>query len=676
MLKRVRHKLADFGGWLDTLGPRMAHARWQLFWPIVYAICVGQTAFVIRHLSWIPQIETNKVPSKDSFIMTAWTAGGIVLVGLLYFGVMLARRVRSGAWRVAETAADLNKRLAPLLALPFLPVLTLPLVERDSPKQTLFYCLLASAAIGAGAYGWSRASTLGVGQAISEPALPGDAPQPERPWRERLAKVLAALSVTALWAGYGAFFSRLSIINHRALNTRTTDLGYYDNIFYQSIHGKPLGCSFIKAGYHGSAHFDPLLVVLSPLYLLYPRAEMLLVLQSVWLGAGVVPMYLLAQEKLGRRLPAVALALMYALYPALQGANMYEFHSLTLLSPIMLWLLYFLETGRFVGYWLVLVPVLLCREDASLLMCFVGLYAILSRQGRLARLGWITILVSVVYFVIVKRFFMTSADIFMGGKDSYSFAYYYEDLIPNKNGIGGLAISLFTNPVFVVKTMFAEAKLVYLATLFLPLAFLPLVVRPGRVMLIYGVLFCVLASRGAVFSTHFQYSATILPIAFALTPVALAHIEEGRALGSLGLDGARLSRGLLAAAFAASLLLSWKFGGLVENASFKGGFGRVARTLTDRDKKEYEWLSAQVASIPRRASVGTTNKLGPHVSNRKDAFFYPEKMHTQYVLLDESELKGGDLEKHNKQVEKGALELLSRHEKMALYKRVDESKKK
>ena len=39
-------------------------------------------------------------------------------------------------------------------------------------------------------------------------------------------------------------------------------LGYYDNIFFQSIHGKPLGCSMIKSGYHGSAHFDPLLVLL------------------------------------------------------------------------------------------------------------------------------------------------------------------------------------------------------------------------------------------------------------------------------------------------------------------------------------------------------------------------------------------------------------------------------
>src|SRR5439155_12102520 len=122
-------------------------------------------------------------------------------------------------------------------------------------------------------------------------------------------------------------------------------LGFYDNIFYQSIHGHPLGCSFVKTGYHGSSHFDPILVLLSPLYLVWPRAELLLVLQSVWLGSGVVPVYLLARAQRASRAAAIALATMYAVYPALHGANAYEFHSLTLAVPLVLWLLFFLETG-------------------------------------------------------------------------------------------------------------------------------------------------------------------------------------------------------------------------------------------------------------------------------------------------------------------------------------------
>jgi len=64
---------------------------------------------------------------------------------------------------------------------------------------------------------------------------------------------------------------------------------------------------------------------------------------------GVVPAYLLARGRLDSRLAGVALAAMYAVYPALHGANMYEFHSLTLLSPLVLTLLYFLVRSGLLG---------------------------------------------------------------------------------------------------------------------------------------------------------------------------------------------------------------------------------------------------------------------------------------------------------------------------------------
>ncbi|KYF49568.1 hypothetical protein BE08_03480, partial [Sorangium cellulosum] len=480
-------------------------------------------------------------------------------------------------------------------------------------------------------------------------------------------------------AGYAAFFSRLAITNHHALHTRTPDLGYYDNIFYQSIHGRPLGCSWIKAGYHGSAHFDPILVLLSPLYLIYPRAEFLLVLQSAWLGAGVVPVYLLAKDKLEHRGKALLLAVVWAIYPALHGANMYEFHSLTLISPLVVWLLYFYETGRDRLYWVALAALLLCREDVSLLMCFIGLYAIFDRRAGRTRLGWVTIATSLVYFVIVKLFFMTSAGIIMSGKDAYSFAYYYAQLMPNRTGLGGLLVSLLTNPVFALKVMLEEPKILFLLQLFVPLCFLPFLARPGRWMLAYGLLFCLLASRDAVFSIHFQYSSVLFPIAFALAPIGLKRAADSAPAAYFGLDGRRLSRALLAAMLVASALVSWKFGGIIENASFRGGFSRVARELTPDQEATYAWVRKQVEAIPPGAVVGATSKMGPHVSNRKEAYFYPGSSEraalVQYVLLDEGELKGKDLERHNAAVKRGELVELSRRKKMALFKRVKPASK-
>ena len=656
MPSRVRTKLSDVAASLDDFVSRLAFAalHW-LLWPVLQAIGLGATIWGFLHLTQITALEGNKLPLPDNLRIVAAVVGSLLAVGLVHLVVNIVVRRRTGEWRVTEVGADLKRRLFPLIALPILPVLTLAKIEQDSPKQTFFYIALFAAAIGVGVYAWTK-------PAAEEPEL-GPAAA-----RRRTHRVLAAIAVAAIWATYGIFFSRLSIVNHHALNTRTIDLGYYDNIFYQSIHGHPLGCSLIKAGYHGSAHFDPILVLLSPLYLLYPRAEMLLVLQAVWLGAGVVPVYLIAFDKLGRRAPAVVLAAMYALFPALHGANMYEFHSLSLLSSILLWLIYFLEKGSRRAYYLMLIPALLCREDVALILCFISIYAILSRRPGSARLGWITIGVSLVYFVIVKKFFMTSADIFMSGKDSLSFAYYYEDLIPNKNGVAGIVVSVVTNPLFVIKTMVAEAKIVYLLTLFLPLAFLPFLAKTSRIMLGYGLLFTLLATRTAVFSPAFQYSATLIPFAFALTPIALRQMEDGALPAQLGLDGRRLANAFLGAALASSLLVSWKFGGFLENQSFRGGFSRVARGLTPAEKITYAWIDETVALIPVGASVGTTNKLGCHVSNRKDAVFYPGHGPVDYVFLDETEIKGADLDAHNKAIQQGKLVLVARHEKMALFK--------
>ena len=60
--------------------------------------------------------------------------------------------------------------------------------------------------------------------------------------------------------------------------------------------------------------------------MLSPRAETLLVLQSVWLATGVAPLYLLGKKRLGNPWFGVLLAATYVLYPALHGANLFDFH--------------------------------------------------------------------------------------------------------------------------------------------------------------------------------------------------------------------------------------------------------------------------------------------------------------------------------------------------------------
>jgi uncharacterized membrane protein len=626
--------------------------------PLLFGVMVGSGVWALRRPGLVQRLAVNR-PSPGEALEGALHALA-ALVAFCVGAALLARSRRSGGRGAGllEAMDELGPRLAPLLALPFVAALRLPGIERDRPDLTLFFITATAALCARGAHAWTARE--GPEEATSSRSALR---------RGAAARYAAAAAVAALWAGYALTFSRLAIENHHALRTRTFDLGFYDNIFYQTIHGRPLGCSLLLGGHHTSGHFDPILVLLSPLYLLHPRAELLLVLQSVWLGAGTVPVYLIARRALESRWAGLAFAIIYALYPALHGANLYDFHSLALVGPLLLWALYLLEVGAYRAYFAVLSLALLCREDVPLLLGFVGLYALVDGRPRLARVGWATVAVSAGYFLIVRGWLMPSSQFFNGGIQSYGYAYLYEGLIPNNRGVADLALSFVTNPAFVVGLVLSAAKVRYVLLLMLPLAFLPLLARPGRVMLLFGGLYCLLASHFALFSIHFHYASVVFPIAFALAPAGLSQVSEGPLARALGLDPRRLRRAAVVACLALGALESWKFGAMVDNDSFRLATGPIARTLSETERDAFAWVEAATAQIPPEATLGVTNRLGPHASNRRAVTLYPRGPLPEYVLLDTTDLRADERARHEDLLARGALIPITEHGAMALLRR-------
>lgn len=629
-----------------------------LAWPSAYAVAIATAIWAFRHKALQTALSNNRVPYDERVRVVTWGAWALLALLGLYVAVTVGRRLVTKKWDALAAPTLLNGILRGLLALPVIAVFKSATTESTDPIWTALLGAAAAATIAASAY--------------AMPALPERLVQRAPGWLG-YARYLAPVAVVALGVFYAWQFSHLSVTNHHAMNTRTIDLGYYDNIFYQSIHGRPLGCTFMHGETHASGHFDPILVLMSPLYLLYPRAELLLVLQSVWLATGVVPVYLLARAKLGGWTAPLVLCVAYVVYPAMHGANMYEFHSLTLITPLVLWLLFFLETRRMKSYAAMVFMLWLCREDIPLLMCFVGLYAVVRRDG-LARAGWITIAASLVYFVIVKKVFMTSGEVLNQGEGAYGFSYYFADLIPEGKGLGELLLSILQNPLFALKHAFANPKkILYLLVLFAPLGFLPFFAKGMRLMLIYGLFIVLAASREPVFQPHFQYSCLIFPIAFAAVPTALARVREGGGFAAgLGLDAPRLARSLVAFVFAASLLISWKFGAIVENQSFRGGFGRIARELKPDDVERYLAVRRMASKIPPDASLTVSNMTGPHVTGRAKVYLDRQKKQTDYVFVYERELKDWRVTWHQERIKAGGLVEIDAWRTIKLFKVVPE----
>jgi uncharacterized membrane protein len=579
---------------------------------------------------------TNLADSQFPRSLLTFYAVSTLAVAPVYLGFWLRRPDRSFAG-VLDATRSCNAILLPLLVCPPLAALAAPSIESKAPFFTTALIAFVALVIAISSHRWLPARmALGSSQRAG-------------PWRRR-APLVAALAAAA---AYATAFSYFSILNHRGLNFPSFDLAIYDNLVWNTSQGDFLASILVRGGTHLSAHFDPLLVLLTPFHLLWPDAETLLVFQSFWLASSAIPLFLLGSTVLRSTGLALLVAFVFLMHPALHGINLYEFHSLALVTPLIVWALYSLERESTWGFAVSLALILLTREDMALLSCGIGLYV--ADTLRRPRFGLAIIACSLLYFAVVKTFVMPDPGIFMsGGSGSYSYREHFEQMIPHEGGGAvDFVLTLVTNPVFALRVGLEESKLLYAILMLLPCVFLPLGTRTRLLLLAYGAVFCLLSSKSGPHSVHKQYGSIVLPFIWVLTLYGLREVPASRTLLALGLEPARSRRALVAAVLVASVLVSWKFGGIATNTSFRvGGWRRPIHFRADelpQQRARYTVIAEAVAQIPPSASVSATRFLLPHVSARKEVHIYPRGRDSDYLLVREKSLKGRGLSRFEEQ---------------------------
>ena len=593
--------------------------------------------------------KNNLAPEERSEILL-FMAGSFALVSTGTLAVWAKLRRRQPGTGLAAAVARFNHFAFVALVLPCIAGLCVPKVESSQPVFTAFLTLTITGILMVWVY-----RLLGL-RAPAEPfAL----------LRHTLApRVVFGLAVLTYMVGMSYF----AVIDHHNLSTETYDLAIYDNVVWQTSHGKFLGSSLTKGGVHASAHFDPILTLVALIYPLAPRAETLLVFQTLWLASGAFAVWASARLRLKNEWFATVLGIAYLLYPALHGANLFDFHSLSLLIPLFPWTIYLLDAGHMRAYWVVFPLMLTVREDVSLLACFAGSYAILS--GR-PRTGLATIVVSLAYLALVKKFAMPDSGLLMGNTDkSYGYAYYYKDMIPHQDeGVRGFVVSLVTNPLFALEVLFKHERVLYFLHLFIPLLLLPFFAGRKVVFLLYGMLFIGLASRWHVYSLHFQYSAILFPALFAALPDGFARVVDSPKTAALGIERTRFAWALLAGVFVATLLTSMEYGATVPNSSFKAGWSPLVRMPSDEMKARYLKVRELAAKIPADAPVCGTENLVPHVSNREFVHRWPAYQTSDYLLVQPSRMNRDERRQFDQVVRSKEFLLVEKALGVELYRR-------
>jgi uncharacterized membrane protein len=627
----------------SILGAMVAAATsWGAVFAVV-AVAPALAVWPLAHHHELDYVLDNNIDGAYRTELLTWIVVSVVIVAGLY-GLVHAWLRRRGEARDLETTVRLLNRYAFVVAsFPLLVVVMNHGIEREHDLFVLTLLAPITALWGVFIY---RVHEL----------VRRERPAPARPTWKHAAAIGGAFAIYALYIGY------LALVDHRNADTHIYDLGIYDNIFWNTTFGEFLGCSYIKMGNHISAHFDPIIWVLAPIYRLHPDAETLLMLQTVWVGTSVFPLFLIAQHQLQNPRLATLYCFAAILYPAMHGANLFDFHTLTLAVPTTLWIIYFIDTKATIRLFVALAVLLITREDMSLLACFLGAYAML-RGSHLV--GLAIVFVSLAYLTLIKLYVMPDPGLLMTGEDAYGYEYFYREMIPEGTGVRGFVSTLVTNPGYTLKVFFKEGRIVFLLTLLQPVLFLPLAAAKKRFILIYGLVFCGLATREHVFDIHFQYSSVFFPALLAAAPAGVVAVAESRAMPLFGLDRKRMISTLVWTILVSSVLVSAKFGAMIPNANFKTGWNPMRRKL---DVDRYEFLQSLIAQIPEDAVVCATSSLGPHVSARAGAHKWPACDDSEYALLLSGHFRKAEKARLRAKVQRKALELIDGDHGIELYR--------
>ncbi len=568
--------------------------------------------------AWVPEFlqnNTRGIPERK--LMLALLIGGLVVGGATGTGLL--------AWfRKHSREAELERWLwflVPGLLLPALPALF-----RAKPWQNRYEALLPIVILLSLLF-----EALLLLSLRSVPAAARDF------WQQTMAQVPMVvkrrgplvLVVTGSLA-YAAFFSFILLRWHYKLRTGNFDLSINNNLMYGGLYG-----DFLKSpvafpddpGKYLAAHAKFGHYLFLPFYALVPRAETLLVIQSLLIGCSAIPLFLFARRHLTEWV-ATTLTLAYLAYYPMHGATFSEFQNVPIAALFVFGVVWAADAKRWVWMGVFTAIALLMREDIPIGLSVIGLFLLAS--GYRPTAGLVLAAVSTSYFLVIRFYVMDEAG-------DWWFPTMYKELwADGERGFRSVIKTLLTNPLFVISKLAIEKKIIYLAHLLTPMAFLPLRRWYLWLSLIPGVLLTLLVTNyDPPVQFSFHYTMHWAPYLFMATVLALVAIGKSPDLGP------QRQRAALFALCGASAVLSFNYGAFAcrEN-SFKGGFHKVEFTYTEAEAERYARLMELIKDIPKAADVAATEKVGPHLSSRRILHTMRTGPHgSEWIVASSKELK-------------------------------------
>ncbi len=414
---------------------------------------------------------------------------------------------------------------------------------------------------------------------------------------------------------YFILIGGVSLLRHYNFQTQTWDLAVFVQVMWNTLDGRIMINNLEDVPNTLGVHFSPILFLLVPFYALWKSPYALLIIQSLALALGAWPLFELSKKILKDANWALIISIAYLLYPALHWSNIYDFHPVTFLVPLLLTAFYYLEIERWLLSTLLFTLASATREDSILVVAFAGLFilarGVLSKHKNYKIFGATLFAGGMIYFLLTVKLLMP----LMGGGllrfDRY--AHLGSDA-------GEVALNIFRKPEKFAQAIFNWEKVGYVFWLFLPLAFAPLLILKNIFLIAPGLIENVLTDYGFQFSGLYHYDSVLIGGIFVATIFGIKR----------ALDRWPKSQDLIKKVFLIAVFMGFILRSPINPFSFPYEFLK--------SNEHWKMLREIIKIVPLGASVTAYTNLVPHLSNREHAYMLGrEPFMTDYVLID-----GGD----------------------------------
>lgn len=456
---------------------------------------------------------------------------------------------------------------------------------------------------------------------------------------------------------YCAYFSTFTILRTQHLYAHYYDLGIMHQVTHNSYRAlatgdwdrmleqtNPFGPEQIK---RMAIHNDIMLALISPLYFIHDGPETLLVVQAVTVGLGAFFVFALAWQVFKKRPRAQTIAMIFALLylfnPLVQRANIYEFHSVTLSTTLILGMFYFWQVKRYGLSLLLFFLSLLTKENVPLTTACFGLYILVKeiQWKELWKKKWQYLkthrpsLFAVSVFVLSVAWFFLSVKVIIpyfrvDGEWHFAMDFYAE----YGDSPVEVIIGVLTNPMMILSVIFSPERLEYFLRHFGYGGFLAFLSPLTLAMSAPEFAINTLSSNDSMRNPHLHYTALITPIMF-ISMIFGSHTLIQFLEWKLP-KKKYITQAVMAYLISATVMFAWYTGPL------------PGARMPDTDPlvaahPEHEVVKKWAQTLENEdIKICTTGRLAPYFTNRR--YFYDLSSRyklADYVIVWEEEAREG-----------------------------------